>query len=83
MRWMIGFLVACAGAVIVVLSILWALTGFASLGISGHGFAALILGSVLTTGVAVGLMALIFYSNRSQQDEVVHHAASKPERRRD
>jgi hypothetical protein len=32
-------------------------------------FAALILGSVLSLGVGVGLMALLFYSHRKGYDE--------------
>ena len=73
MRWVIWFSAGCAGMVAAVLFLLWAASGFSGLGVSGHGLAALILGVLVSTGVGVGLMALIFYSNRSQQDEAVHH----------
>lgn len=77
MKWMIGFTAACTGAIFASLMALWALTGFDSLGLSGHGLVALILGIVLTTGVAAGLMALTFHSNRSHTDEAVHHSADR------
>jgi hypothetical protein len=38
----------------------------------------MILGVVITTGVGVGLMALIFHSNRTRQDEAVHHLGPTP-----
>jgi hypothetical protein len=59
--------------VLAVLFLLWAFNDFESLGLSGHGLAALILGVLISTGVGVGLMALIFHSNRTHQDETVHN----------
>jgi hypothetical protein len=38
-------------------------------GISTHGIIAMVLGTMFTVLVGVGLMALIFYSNRSGQDD--------------
>jgi ABC-type multidrug transport system permease subunit len=49
-----------------ILLVLWAFTGFAGLGISGHGLVALILGILATTGLASALMALSFFSDRNQ-----------------
>ncbi len=73
MRWVAWFSAGCVGMVLGVLFLVWALNGFSDLGVSGHGLVAMILGVVITTGVGVGLMALIFHSNRSHQDETVHH----------
>ena len=73
MKWVAWFSAGCAGMVFAVLFILWGFNGFEGLGLSGHGLAALILGVVISTGVGVGLMALIFHSNRTQQDETVHN----------
>ena len=42
-------------------------------GLSGHGIAAVVLGVTFSVLLAVGLMALVFYSNRSGQDDEAHH----------
>ncbi len=42
-------------------------------GISFHGLIALILGCLLTFILGVGLMALVFYSNRSGHDQDATH----------
>ena len=36
---------------------------------SGHGIAALILGTLFSLGLGIGLMALVFYSSRHGYDE--------------
>lgn len=46
-------------------------------GISLNGLIALILGCFLTFGLGVGLMALVFYSNRSGHDQ----DATRPDQR--
>ena len=37
--------------------------------LSGHGIAALILGTLLSLGLGIGLMGLVFYSSRHGYDE--------------
>jgi hypothetical protein len=77
-RWIVIFATASTGAVAGVLFLIWAMNGFvslASLGLSGNILVALILGIVLSTGLGVGLMGLVFYSDRSDQDEAVYHAS--------
>ena len=69
MRWTLGFVGGCLGLIAFVLLVLWVSNDFAGLGLSGHGVAALILGSVLSSALAIGLMALVFHSDRSGQDE--------------
>lgn len=48
----------------------WTSSGGAEMG--GHGWAALILGTVLSLVVGGGLMALVFYSSRHGYDEGAH-----------
>jgi hypothetical protein len=71
MRWIVGFVAGCSVLISIALLILWALTGFADLGVTGHGLVALILGIVFTTALGIGLMALSFYSDRSGQRDAV------------
>ncbi len=74
-RWIAIFCGACVGAVAIVLLLIWAMNGFVSLrsiGLSGNVLVALILGIVLSTGLGVGLMGLVFYSDRSARDELVY-----------
>jgi hypothetical protein len=48
--------------------------------LSLHGWIALVAGSVLTIGLAVGLMALMFHSSRRGYDERVRDLqADKPD----
>jgi hypothetical protein len=74
-RWILWFSLASVAGVAVLLVMFWLLGGFADLAISGHGVAALIGTVVLVLVVGVGLMALVFYSNRSGRDAAVHHGA--------
>ena len=69
MRWIIVFAAGCSALVGAALLGLWALTGFADLGLSGHGLVALTLGIVFTTGLGGVLMALSFYNERRQGRE--------------
>jgi hypothetical protein len=71
---------ACVGAIAAVLLVIWATVGFAGLGLSGHGVVAITMGIIFSTAIAIALMALIFYSNRSDQDETVHNAGVRPNR---
>jgi hypothetical protein len=74
MRWFLWFGLGCVVLIAVALGTFWAGTGFESIGLSGHGLAALILTVVLVSALGVGLMALVFHSNRSGRDEAVYHA---------
>ena len=61
-----GMLVASTGIAI------WAWLEAGKAAISFHGWIALGLGIGLTLLVGMGLMALVFYSNRSGHDERAH-----------
>lgn len=79
-RWLLWFCLACIIGVALMLSMFWLFGGFADLEISGAGWGALIGTIVLVLVVAVGLMALVFYSSRSGRDDAVAHedAAREP-----
>ena len=74
MKWIVNYSLICIGAIVGVLAFVWALNGFDTEGVSAHGMIAIVLGTTFTVVVAVGLMALVFYSNRSGQDERAHHS---------
>ena len=73
-RWVLIFVLGCVGAIAAALLIVWATNGFAAMDLSVNGLIALTLGMVLTTALAVGLMALVFYSNRGEGDRAAHEA---------
>lgn len=56
--------------------VMWYLGLFEGLGL--HGTIAAILGVALTTTLGVGLMALLFYSDRSKHDQHPHDAWKEP-----
>jgi hypothetical protein len=70
MGWIWRFVAICGGVVVALLVLLWAFDGLSGLGLSVHGVVALVLGITLSVGLGVGLMALVFYSNRSGTDDV-------------
>jgi len=69
MKWILTYSLACSGAIGAVLVLAWAFGGIDTEGVSPSGVVALILGAMFTVLVGVGLMALVFYSNRSGQDD--------------
>ena len=68
-RWLLTFVGFNAVLFAVVLATLWAVGGFADTGLSGMGWFALFLGVAATSALGVGLMALVFYSDREDYDE--------------
>ncbi|MCW5770432.1 MAG: hypothetical protein KIT16_02260 [Rhodospirillaceae bacterium] len=82
MRWILTFAAICVAAVAAVLGSLWLAGGADELELGLHGYIALALGIVFTAGVGIGLMALVFYSNRSGRDEAAHGDGHDPQPRR-
>lgn len=84
-KWLVTYVAACVGAIVAVLLAVWAFNDFAGLGIGLEGTVALVLGIVVTVGVGIGLMALVFQSDRSDHDAVVYRetAAERPSDRQD
>jgi hypothetical protein len=81
MKWAIWFSVLCIGIVAAVLGLLWFFGVFGNLGLSINGVIALFIGISLTIIVGVGLMALVFYSGRSEHDDLVHRDSSPTSKR--
>jgi hypothetical protein len=72
MKWLVTFSAIGAGVTIATLLGAWAVTGFATLGLHGAVLGALILGVVLSGGLAIGLMGLVFTSGRGRYDEAAY-----------
>jgi hypothetical protein len=81
MRWLLAFIGVSALLLAVVLATLWAFGGFEDNGLSATGWFAFCLGVAFTSGVAVALMALVFYSARKDYDEEAYRAG-RPDFRR-
>lgn len=79
MKWIAAFMLICLATLGAVLAALWIADGSAGLGLTAHGYVALALGVVLTSALGVGLMALVFYSNRSGRDDDAYRIASSDE----
>ncbi len=73
MRWVVKFVLACNLAVVMVLVIAWAAGGFAYVGVHGGAAIAFAVGVVIACEFLIALMALLFYSDRSGQDEAAYH----------
>ena len=78
--WTVRFVAGSLGGAIVLIVLFFAVIGVRQLGLSVNGAIALTLGIVFTVGLGVGLMALVFYSNRSGRDETVggEHYENRP-----
>jgi len=69
MKWILTYSLVCIVAIAAVLLLAWAVNGFDFSGLSTQGVIAIVAGTTLTVLLAVGLMALVFYSNRSGRDD--------------
>jgi hypothetical protein len=78
MKWILNYSLICIGAIVGVLAVMWASSGFSTGGLSGHGIAAVVLGVTVSVGLGVALMALVFYSDRSGRDQQVHRSDDDP-----
>ncbi len=73
MRRMILYLVGCVVVIAVGLALFAWAGGLATTGMSTYGIVAMAAGVLFSFALAIGLMALIFYSNRSGRDEAASH----------
>ena len=69
MNWVLKFCLICFGAIFAMVPVVWAV-GNATEGVSTGGIIALILGVVVTVGLAVGLMALTFVRGHQAGEDV-------------
>ena|SRR5256885_10738542 len=60
------------------LLLFWAFGGFRNVGFGGAGAVALVIGILGTSAMAIGLMALLFYSDQSNADEAAYHVKITP-----
>jgi hypothetical protein len=72
--WVARFPVAATAATVTLLALSWVLAGFGWLKLDGTATVGAVLGIVFTIALAVALMTLIFYSNRSGMDDLVGNA---------
>jgi sterol desaturase/sphingolipid hydroxylase (fatty acid hydroxylase superfamily) len=75
--WIWTFILASVGFVALAVLVFWAMGGLAELGLSGKGVVALTLGFLFTAGLAIGLMALVFFSDSSGRDDETNRAAER------
>ena len=75
--WIWTFILASVGFVVLAVLLFWAMGGLGELGLSGKGVVALTLGLLFTAGFAIGLMALVFLSDRSGRDDETNRAAAR------
>ena len=74
--WIWRFTLAGVAFVVLAVLVFWAIGGLGELGLSGKGgVVALTLGSLFTMGLAIGLMALVFFSDR--RDDETNRAAER------
>ena len=69
--WIIRFPVMALAGVVAIVALCWIVFGFGSLGLDPTATFAAVIGITLTVGLGVGLMTLVFYSDRSGQDDAV------------
>lgn len=82
MKWFMWFILSCAGLVVLFMLVAWA-TGLLD-ALSGNPNIAIAagLGILLSSGLGAGLMALIFYSDRSGADDRAAQSHQELEHRR-
>src|SRR5437899_13093709 len=74
MAWLRTYVAICAGVLAAVVVGLILLVSFADRGLSGHGIAALFIGTLATVALTMVLMGLIFVSDRGGRDASVYNA---------
>lgn len=68
--WVFRFSIICLGALAALIALCWIVFGFGSLNLDPTATFAAVLGIGFTVLLGVGLMALVFYSDRSGQDDI-------------
>jgi len=68
MNWIVSFPTACIAFIAAMVAVIWAAGGFHTAGLSTTGLIAILGGVAATVLLAVALMALVFYSDRSGRD---------------
>jgi hypothetical protein len=71
LRWCLTFVAVSLGVIALGYLAVWFANDFEDTGLDLQGHIAMVLGSILLSGLGVGLMALMFYSNASGRDDEV------------
>ena len=72
-KWVARIIAGTIALILLLIISAWLSGGFA--GMTAQGDVALVLGIVVTVGLSIGLMTLVFYSSRAGQDDIVDRAA--------
>ena len=75
MKWAFWFVPTCIAGIAAILLVIWLAGGFQRTAFDANVTLALVLGILFSSVLGVGLMALIFYSNRSGQDDKAYRSA--------
>jgi hypothetical protein len=75
--WIWTFILASVGFVVLAAQFSWAIGGYHELGLSSESVVALTPGALFTAGLAIGLMALVFFSDRSGRDDETNRATER------
>ena len=75
--WIWTFILASVGFVVLAVLLFWAIGRFGELGLSGKGLVALTPEFHFTAGLAYGLMALVFISDRGGRDDETNRAGER------
>jgi len=78
MRWILLFSACCVGLLAFIALVLWGVNGWTAPTLSVHGWIALVLGTLISSGLAILLMALVFHSDRSGTDADVSSTGRNP-----
>jgi hypothetical protein len=70
-KWLLTYVIACVACAAGVLFVVWAVNDFGGLGLNLAGTVAMIFGVAVTVALGIGLMALVFASDRSEMDAEV------------
>ena len=75
--WIWTFMLASVGFVVLAVLVFWTMGGLCELGLGGKGVVASTPGFLFTVGLAIGLKALVFFSDRSGRDDETNRAAER------
>src|SRR5262245_172958 len=82
LRWVLTFFGFNAALFAFVFFALWVTDSFGDYAMGTQGWVAMCFGVVLTSALGVGLMALVFYSARSDYDENAYHIVPEDDQSR-
>jgi hypothetical protein len=75
-RWLIGYAITTLSGIALVLLALWGMDGFQGFNLDAGATAAVVVGIAVTSALGVGLMGLVFYSDRINVDEDAYRATA-------